>query len=116
VSAHLDPAVNEAAKAAVALGLTDSVSALTGDALVAELRRLALRAALDAHYHEHPSDRPEVAEVALYLAQARGLVVTERDDLPDALRAMSAAMGDASQAEALLAATAAHLEVSEAVA
>ncbi|MDQ3430881.1 MAG: hypothetical protein M3467_01400, partial [Actinomycetota bacterium] len=60
VSAHLDPALNDAAKAAVALGLTESVSALTGAALGAELRRLALRVTLDAHYARRPDDRPHV--------------------------------------------------------
>jgi len=50
VSAHLDPALDDAARAAVALGLTESVSALTRTALDAELRRLALRVTLGAPY------------------------------------------------------------------
>ncbi len=62
VSAHLDPALGEAAKVAVALGLTESVSALTGSALHAELKRLALRAALDEHYAERPADRPRLVD------------------------------------------------------
>ncbi len=73
VSAHLDPALGEAAKAAVAPGLTDSVSALTGAALHAELRRLTLRAVLDEHYATYPSDKPSAADVALFLARDRKL-------------------------------------------
>ena len=111
VSAHLDPALNAAAKAAVALGLASSVSGLTGDALLAELRRLALRASLDAHYREQPDDRPDTAEVALFIAQARTLAAADRDDLADALRAMHAAMGPDVDPETLLAATVAHLTV-----
>ncbi len=68
VSAHLDPALDDAARAAVALGLTESVSALTRTALDAELRRLALRVTLGAPYTRRPDDRPHVAEVALFLA------------------------------------------------
>jgi hypothetical protein len=111
VSAHLDPALNDAAKAAVAAGLATSVSGLTGDALLAELRRLALRATLDTHYHRHPDDRPDPVEVATFIAQARHLDVAEHDDLHDALVHMRDAMGDDVDPETLLAATAAHLAV-----
>jgi len=112
VSAHLDPAINDAAKTAVALGLTESVSALTGTALHAELRRLALRAALDGHYDRWPDDRPHVAEVALFLAAARKLPVADRPELPTALREMADAMGADVDPETLLAATAGHLAIS----
>lgn len=112
VSAHLDPALNEAAKAAVALGLTESVSALAGAALHAELRRLALRAVLDAHYARRPDDRPHVAEVAQFLAAARKLPVVDRPDLPTVLRAMAEAMGADVDPETLLAAAVGHLAIS----
>ncbi len=112
VSAHLDPALNDAAKAAVALGLTESVSALTGAALGAELRRLTLRATLDAHYARRPDDRPHVAEVALFLAAARKLPVADRPDLPAILRGMADAMGADVDPETLLAATVGHLAIS----
>lgn len=112
VSAHLDPALNDAAKAAVKLGLATSVSGLTGDALLAELQRLALRATLDAHYDDHPSDRPDPVEVAHFLAEARRLDIAQRDDLTDALQRMRDAMGDDVDPETLLAATAAHLAIS----
>lgn len=112
VSAHLDPALNDAAKAAVKLGLATSVSGLTGDALLAELRRLALRATLEAHYEDHPGDRPDPVEVAQFLAEARRLDIAQRDDLVDALRAMHDAMDPTVDPEILLAATAAHLAIS----
>lgn len=116
VSAHLDPALNEAAKAAVALGLTESVSALTGAALHAELRRLALRGFLDAHYARRPDDRPHVAEVARFLAVARKLPVADRPDLPTVLHAMADVMGADVDPETLLAATVGHLAISESAA
>lgn len=112
VSAHLDPALNEAAKAAVALGLTESVSALTGAALHAELRRLVLRAILDSHYARRPDERPHVAEIALFLARARRLPVTNRPDLPAVLHDMAEAMGADVDPETLLAATVGHLAIS----
>ncbi len=111
VSAHLDPALNEAAKAAVALGLAESVSALTGAALHGELRRLALRAVLDAHYAQRPDDRPHVAEVALFLAKARKLPFADRADLPSVLRLLADAMGTDVDPETLLAATVGHLAI-----
>ncbi len=111
VSAHLDPALNEAAKTAVELGLAASVSGLTGEALLGELRRLALRAALDGHEADHPADRPDPVEVARFLAEARELDIAERDDLSDVLGAMHEAMGTRTDPEMLLAATAAHLAV-----
>jgi hypothetical protein len=111
VSAHLDPALNEAAKAAVVLGLAESVSALTGAALHAELRRLALRAVLDAPYAQRADDRPHVAEIALFLAKARNLPFAGRADLSSVLRALADAMGTDVDPEALLAATAGHLAI-----
>ncbi|MGH8910732.1 MAG: hypothetical protein ACRD0K_30615 [Egibacteraceae bacterium] len=60
--------------------------------------------------HLRPDDRPQVAEVALFLARARGLHV--RPDLAAALRAMEQAMGPDTNPDALLAATVAHLAVS----
>ena len=104
--------LNEAAKAAVALGLTDSVSAFTGMALQAELRRLALRATLDDHYAGRPDDRPSVAKVALFLAAARKLPVANRLDLPAALHAMADVLGRDVDPETLLAATVGHLAIS----
>ncbi len=111
VSAHLDPALNEAAKAAVALGLAESVSALTGAALHAELRRLALRAVLNAHYAQRPQDRPHVAEVAMFLAQARRLPIAGRAELSAVLHALADAMGADVDPETLLAATVGHLTI-----
>ncbi|MGH3765082.1 MAG: hypothetical protein ACRDS0_16120 [Pseudonocardiaceae bacterium] len=111
ISAHLDPALNEAAKAAVALGLAESVSALTGSALHAELRRLALRAVLDAHYAQQPDDRPHVAEVALFLAKARKLPIAGSADLPAVLRRVADAIGPGVDPETLLAATVGHLAI-----
>lgn len=110
VSAHLDPALADAAKVAVALGLSESVSALTGSALHAELRRLTLRATLDAHYAERPTDRPSAADVALFLATTRKLaVVDDQPTLPTILRDMAEAMGLDVDPEALLAAAVGHL-------
>jgi hypothetical protein len=111
VSAHLDPALSEAAKAAVALGASGSVSAFTGQALERALRSVALRHVLDEHYGEHPEDRPTCADVALHLARARALPAAGAERFVDALRAMEAAMPDERDPEALLAATVAHLSL-----
>jgi hypothetical protein len=112
VSAHLDPALNEAAKIAVALGLSESVSALTGAALHAELRRLALRTALDDYYARRPADRPSAAEIALFLASVRKLAVAGHPDLPTVLHSMTDALGANVDPETLLAATVGHLAIS----
>lgn len=109
VSAHLDPALTEAAKAAVALGFADSVSALTGDALHSELRRIALRCALEEYYEEHPDDRPSVAEVAHYAAKARRHPLADDPELMPALQQMAAALGADVDPEILLTATVGHL-------
>ncbi len=109
VSAHLDPALTEAAKAAVALGLADSVSALTGESLHQELRRLAFGAALEEYFEEFPEQRPSVAAVAYALATARGLPMTGRPDLMSLLEQMADALGQDVHPEDLLMATTGHL-------
>jgi hypothetical protein len=117
VSAHLDPALGEAAKAAVALGLTDSVSALTGAALHTELRRLALRAVLDEHYAKHPSDKPSAAEVALFLARARRLAAaSDEAKLFGVLRGLERALGEDVDPETLLAAAVGHFALDDSAA
>ncbi len=113
VSAHLDPALTDAARAAVALGLAESVSALTGAALHAELRRLALRSALDDHYARHPADKPPVAEVAYFLATARRLPAVDRPNLLTALYDMTEALGAGIDPETLLVATVGHLTIGQ---
>lgn len=110
VSAHLDPALNAAAKVAVSLGLADSVSGLTEDALRVQLRRLALRAALDAHYAERPSDRPSVVDVALFLATVRKLPAADHPALRGVLTELAEAMGEADP-DTLLAAAVGHLAI-----
>ncbi|MGH3564619.1 MAG: hypothetical protein ACRDRH_01020 [Pseudonocardia sp.] len=112
VSAHLDPALTEAAKAAVAMGLADSVSALTGDALYLELRRLALGAALEEHYERYPEDRPSVAEVAHRMAVVRKLPIADRPNLLTLLEDMADALGQNVHPEDLLTATIGHLAIS----
>lgn len=79
---------------------------------LAELRRLALRGALDAHYARRPDDRPHVAEVALFLATVRKLPVADRPDLPKVLYEMADVMGAEVDPETLLAATVGHLAIS----
>lgn len=111
VSAHLDPALTEAAKAAVALGLADSVSALTGDALYLELRRLALGAALEGYYERYPEDRPSAAEVALHMATVRRNPLADDLDLPAALDEMAAVLGPDVDPQTLLTATVGHLKI-----
>lgn len=108
-SRHISIRHSTAAKTVVALGLAESVSALTGTALHAELRRLAFRAVLDAHYDQRPDDRPHIAEVALFLAKARKLPFAGRADLSSVLRALADAMGSDVDPETLLAATVRHL-------
>lgn len=111
VSAHLDPALTDAAKAAVALGLADSVSALTGEALHRELRRFALRCSLEDYYTEYPQDRPSAAEVALHIAAVRGNPLADDPDLPAALDEMAAALGPEIDPQTLLTATVGHLRI-----
>lgn len=108
VSAHLDPALTEAAKAAVALGLADSVSALTGDAMYLELRRLALGAALEEYFERYPEDRPSVAEVTHHLAVVRKLPIADRPDLMAVLEAIAVALGQDIHPEDLLIAARGH--------
>lgn len=112
VSAHLDPALTEAAKAAVAMGLADSVSALTGDALYLELRRLALGAALEEHYERYPEDCPSVAEVAHRMAVVRKLPIADRPDLLTLLEDMADALGQDVHPEDVLMATIGHVAIS----
>ena len=88
------------------------MSALTGAALHAELRRLVLRVILEGHYAHRPEERPHVAEVALFLATARRLPVMDRPDLPTVLHDMAEAMGADVDPETLLAATVGHLAIS----
>lgn len=109
VSAHLDPALTEAAKAAVALGLADSVSALTGDALYRQLRNLALGAALDEYFDEYPEDRPSAAEVAHHIATVRRLPMASRPDLLSLLERLAARLGQDVHPENLLMAAKGHL-------
>jgi len=113
VSAHLDPALTEAAKAAVAMGLADSVSALTGEALYRELRALALGAALDEYDEQYPEDRPSVAEIAHRLAVVRRRPVAERPELMTVLESMAEVLSQDVHPEDLLFATEGHLALQD---
>jgi hypothetical protein len=56
---------------------------LTTEALRSAIEAAVARAALDAHYAEHPGTRPSIAQVALALAAQDGSPLADRPDLID---------------------------------
>lgn len=77
------PAVNEALSLAVELGVGDSANALNEVAVIDHLRRASHRLAVEAHYQQHPEDRPSRAEVASVDLRRRGDALADRADLLD---------------------------------
>jgi len=72
-SMRIPVALSAAAAVAVdELGLAASTTTLTTDALRTALEAAVLRAALDAHYRDHPSARPDLGDVAVATAQLDG--------------------------------------------
>lgn len=81
-SMRLPAALREAAAIAVdELGLATSTTTLTATALRSVLETAVMQAALEAHYAEHPSARPTLAEVAQAVAEQTGSPLADRPDL-----------------------------------
>lgn len=81
-SMRLPSALRDAAGLAVEqLGVAPSTTTLTAGALRSTLETAVMAAALEAHYVEHPSARPSLAEVALALAAQDGSSLADRPDV-----------------------------------
>jgi hypothetical protein len=80
-SMRLPVNLREAAALAVEMGFGTSTTDLTVDSLRHKLEAFADLALLEAHYTKHPSARPDLAEVALAMAELDGNPLAERPDL-----------------------------------
>lgn len=97
-SMRLSTALRDAAAIAVRdLGVASSVTELTADALRRRLEAVAMQAALDAHYAEHPQSRPTLADLAIAAAQIDGNPLA---DQPKLIRRAAAAVAEAHPDEA----------------
>lgn len=65
-----------AATVAAEMGYATSIAELSVRGLRDVLEAIALRAALDAHYAEHPGVRPSLVEVALAAAEMDDVVIS----------------------------------------
>jgi hypothetical protein len=80
-SVRLPTNLRDAAMVAVDMGFAASTTELTVRGLQDALEAFAQRAALDAHYEEHPHARPDLAEIALMTAEIDGSPLTNRPEL-----------------------------------
>ena len=81
-SMRLPANLRDAAALAVdELGLAPSTTTLTATALRASLETAVMRAALDAHYEQHPKARPSLADVAVALAELDGSPLARHPEL-----------------------------------
>lgn len=81
-SMRLPTALRDAAAVAVRhLGVADSTTSLTAAALRRLLETEVMKAALEAHFAQHPDARPSLAEVALALALQDGSPLADRPEL-----------------------------------
>jgi hypothetical protein len=80
-SVRLPTNLRDAAVVAVDLGFAASTTELTVRGLQDALEAFAQRAALDAHYDEHPHARPSLAEIALMTAEIDGNPLANRPEL-----------------------------------
>ncbi len=72
-SMRLPVALRDAAALAVReLGVAASTTALAAAALRAVLEAVVMQAVLDAHYEQHPTARPSLAELAIATAELDG--------------------------------------------
>lgn len=86
-SVRLPVRLRQAAAVAASLGFGSSTSDLTVQGLTDLLRSFAQRAVLDEHYRTHPSSRPDLADVALALAE---LTANPLAGHPDVIRRAAA--------------------------
>jgi len=75
-SVRLPANLRAAATVAAEMGYATSIAELSVRGLRDVLEAIALRAALDAHYAEHPGVRPSLVEVALAAAEMDGVVIS----------------------------------------
>ncbi len=81
-SMRLPAALRDAAAlAAERLGVAPTATALTVAALRQSVETASIRTALQAHYEQHPSARPSLAETARALAEQDGSPLAFRPDL-----------------------------------
>ncbi len=80
-SVRLPTSLRDAAAVASELGLAASTTELTVRGLRDALTAFAQRAVLDAHYADHPNARPDLAEIALAMAEIDGSPLAARPDL-----------------------------------
>jgi hypothetical protein len=80
-SVRLPTNLRDAAMVAVDMGFAASTTELTVRGLQDALEAFAQRAALDAHYEEHPHARPDLAEIALMTAEVDGSPLANRPEL-----------------------------------
>lgn len=80
-SMRLPVNLREAAALAVEMGFGTSTTDLTVGSLRHKLEAFADLALLEAHYKKHPSARPNLAQVALAMAELDGNALAERPDL-----------------------------------
>ncbi|MHB1584326.1 MAG: hypothetical protein ACYCU7_13810 [Acidimicrobiales bacterium] len=80
-SVRLPVNLRDAAALANELGLGASTSELTVRGLRDVLGAFAQRRLLDAHYRTHPEAKPDLAEIALALAELDGRPLAEQPEL-----------------------------------
>jgi len=80
-SVRLPTNLRDAAVVAVDMGFAASTTELTVRGLQDALEAFAQRAALDAHYEDHPHARPNLAEIAQMTAEIDGNPLADRPEL-----------------------------------
>lgn len=97
------PLLEAASLVVTELGVAPSTTALTTDALRVRLEAVAMQAALDAHYEQHPELRPTLADVAIAAAEIDGHLLAGSPDLiRNAARAIVERHPDADADDVLL--------------
>lgn len=109
-SMRLPAALRDATTLAVErLGVASSATTLTAAALRSALETAVMQAALEAHYTQHPTARPSLAEVALALAAQDNSPLAGRPDVIErAADEVTARHPDADAGDVLLWAEAQH--------
>lgn len=78
-STRRSPTTAEALRLARQLGLANSVSAFSEDAVLTALESLAHRVAVEIHYQLYPEDRPSPVDLAVVRLDRAGVEGVERD-------------------------------------
>jgi hypothetical protein len=80
-SMRLPASLRDAATLASAMGFAPSATQVAVRGLRDALEAFAQRRVLDEHYRRHPQSRPDLAEIALALAELDGRAIASRPDL-----------------------------------